>query len=149
MPDLYPWETLASVCVDDIAAPIIADSPWYEGPVDVARVRKYAKAKDTNARRYGIDSKNIYQRTDWTEQDHLRRIAHFVLNPPRRVHEYPIIDVADIDYAVIDGNHRIAAAAVRRQRKIKVVLVGLVDTAYMFFGCDARHTTFADTKKIR
>ncbi len=111
--------------------------PWNPFKHHVWRklTRPISKREVTNA----IAKKRFLRewRNTWSRKDHIQRIAWFVVTP---WHEPISIDVGvpelgcNVDWIVIDGNHRLAAAFYREDTHISADVSGSVDLIQEMFG---------------
>jgi hypothetical protein len=111
---------------------------WGHEPFDSRNVKTFIKRGIFESRPW--DGKpgskfTIHKTSEATREYHIARIAYMVINPQ----SHPICleimcpDIGLYDNSIYDGNHRLAAAIVRKDKTINVTFGGGVDNFYRMF----------------
>lgn len=128
MPVLIPTDRVLALCNP------LEESPWDAGPVTRRMV------DDAIKNRWWSPSPVDHNAT---ADLHATRIAFLVTNGWRDAIE---IDVGipwmqlHVDWPVLDGNHRLAAAAIRGDKEILALVGGCLDHAKDLFGVECEET---------
>lgn len=121
------------VCLRKLCDPF-AQPPWAEvAGLTIDGVRQAMQA--------GVELAHAYSAKDreasWTVEDHIARIAYLV---QQGWHEPIKVDVgvphlgSYVEWPIMDGNHRLAAAIVRGDTHILASVSGCEDTMRQLFG---------------
>lgn len=126
MPVLLPTAKVLELCHP------LHSSPWDAGRVSKKMVEEHIRKQWFWPSPVGHDA---------TVQQHAGRIAFLVKNGWRDAIE---IDVGIpsmgcyVDWPVLDGNHRLAAASLRRDDQILAIVAGDLDYALDLFGIECK-----------